>query len=118
MLHRERHALYRSTERCHYCSVLLCLPGTSLARENPRSVASYDHILPKSMPEHLRDSTLPQYVISCKFCNNLRGDMPYVVFKHFMDHRDTDKPAHLHAAFKRFKYNLMLSGFERMKEQT
>lgn len=67
-------------QKCHYCKRTLLIYKTGMPPEQRECSASVDHKIPKNLGGQ---NTHENYVISCARCNQLKGSLPYVVFKTF-----------------------------------
>lgn len=69
--------------KCHYCNV-------QMARKvKEKYFVTEDHIIPKSAGG---SDMIGNLVGACNVCNNMRGSIPYQVFKTFIQIHGNEKP--------------------------
>lgn len=92
--------------RCRYCRHTTFKGGTPEAWAKPHRVATRDHVVPKSIGG-------TKTVLSCKACNNAKGDAPAALFEQYMREHDRVPDA---KKFRHWVYSRALEASSRMLE--
>lgn len=74
----------RQNHRCCYC-------GTYFDDSDPHKMATFEHVLPQ---DHGGNSQIGNLVIACRWCNNVRGNIPLSVLVTIL--RNGDWPVWMH----------------------
>ena len=73
---RKRKKLFDECDECFYCTRKLTLPVPGQQRQR-KDIATLDHVIPMV---HGGGEHLSNFVLSCKSCNNMRGDMEFHLY--------------------------------------